>query len=378
MASVSGSKLAFVSPNDQPVNLILTNGNTVSGITVRGALNIEIFTGGSGPPLPGVDATATIGGAVKISSDEVQAGTKASVETLGTGNFEVIDETGSETITLGTGAQTVVGSTGDTIFGGNGGRDPQVIDLTGTAGKSVAGPMTVVGGAGPLFVEARNSDSITGGSGPLTVFGGTSDTITGGPGPLTVLGDMSDTITGGSGPLTVLGDMSDKITGGSGALTVLGGTSDTITGGTGGLFIDAVTKSAISAGTGGTTVLGGDNDVVHDSGSGPLSVDIMSRSGIFPLTAGSGAETVDLGAGHGPTTLRDTSVWGGSGPLATTTVTGFSTTHDIIASDTSVTSNGHFEGTSTVSGGNSILTFVDGSKMTLVGITDITKVTFTR
>jgi hypothetical protein len=329
MASVSGSKLAFVSPNHQPVNLILTNGTAVAGSTVRGAFNIEIFYAGSGSVLPGVNATATISGAVKLSSSEVQAGTLGSVEQLGIGAFQVTDETGNEKITLGTGAQTVAGSKGDTIIGGNAGRGQQVINLTGTDGTT-AGPMTATGGAGALFVEAGSNDSIGGGAGPMTVVGGTSDAITGAAGRL---------------------------------------------------LVEDVTNSTVSAGTGGTTVFGGNNDVIHDSVTGSLLVDIQSRNEITrnsPSTAGSGAETVDLGARHGATTLNDISAPGGSGPLASTTVTGFSTALDVIASETSVSRHGQFLGTSSVSGGNTILTFVDGTTMMLTGITNISKVTFTQ
>jgi hypothetical protein len=128
-------------------------------------------------------------------------------------------------------------------------------------------------------------------------------------------------------------------------------------------------------------VVGGNSDDINDSVSGSLLVDIESRDkshGNSPAIAGSGAETINLGAAHGATTLRDISVPGGSGALAATTVTGFSTTLDVVASKTSVSPSGHFLGTSSVSGGNTVLNFVDGSTMMLAGVTDITKVTFTR
>lgn len=384
-ASVSGSKLAFLSPTEKPVNLILSDGTKVTGSTVRGALNIEIFTAGPGTALPGVDATATIGGAVKLSSSEVQAGMPGSPEQLGIGDFKLIDETGHEKITLGTGEQTVVGSTGDTIVGGNAGKkEGQVIDLTGTDSKATAGPMTAIGGAGALFVEAGSHDSISGGSGPTTVSGnGSSGDVK----PPDDRGNGDD--SNGNGDHghhhTVPGAVAsnDSITGGSGPMTVIGGTSDSIKGGTGSLFVEDVTNSTVSAGTGGTTVVGGNNDVINDSVSGSLLVDIESRSskkrdGDSPSVAGSGAETVNLGASHGMTTLNDISVPGGSGPRAATTVTGFSTALDVIESKTSVNPHGHFLGTSSVAGGNTVLNFVDGSTMTLVGITDITKVHFTR
>src|SRR5262249_38889449 len=114
---------------------------------------------------------------------------------------------------------------------------------------------------------------------------------------------------------------------------------------------------------------------------GTLLVDIESRDkvhGHSPSIAGSGQETVSLGVSHGATTLRDLSVPGGSGELAATTVTGFSTLTDVIASKSSGSPSGEFRGTSSVSGGATLLSFRDGSTMTLVGITDIGLIKFVR
>jgi len=77
-------------------------------------------------------------------------------------------------------------------------------------------------------------------------------------------------------------------------------------------------------------------------------------------------------AGRGATALRDASVPGGRGSLARTTVSGFSA-GDAIASATPDGPTGHLLATSTASGGNTVVTFADGSTMTLVGIADITK-----
>lgn len=381
MASVSGSRLAFFSPNGKDVNLILSDGKTTTGTTVPGSLNIEVFTAGSGTPLPGVAATATIGGAVKISDNEVQAATLTSNEQLGAGTFKLVDETGHEDIKLGTGPQTVVGSAGDTIVGGNVAGIRQVIDLTGTNKEATGGAMTVTGGAASLLVEAGSHDSIVGGTGPITVSGmtlhGKDDQDNGGE------GDDKDRDPEKSGGDHTVGGASasdDTIIGGAGPMTVHGGTADSITGGSGSLVVKGVTASTVNAGTGGTTVVGGNKDVIHDSVIGSLLVDIESGSRGHGQSsiAGSGAETIDLSSKHGPTTLRDISVPGGKSALAATTVTGFSTATDFIASKTSVSPAGVFLGTSSVSAGNTTLTFLDGSKMTLVGITDITKVTFTR
>jgi len=384
MASVSGAQSTFLSPNQDAVHLILSDGKTVTGATVAGAFNIEIFTVAIGTALPGVAATALIGGAVTVSGSDVQAATLASAERLGIGAYTMVDNTGRHslsrhqapqgvTIQLGTGAQTVIGSSGDTIIGGNSGTAVQLIDLSGTDRRVTLGPMTVSGGTGSLFVAAGAHDSISGGGGSLTVTAASYDTIAGGSGMSYIEGGGAggnNSITGGTGTVTgaggqavntlIVSDQGDTVTGRSGSLSVQGG----------------IGGATINAGIGGTTVEGGKGDFTNNLGTGTLLVDIDSRTG--SSIKGSGSETVNLGAGHGGTTLRDVSVQGGSGPLASTTVIGFSTSTDKIASVTSFASAGNFLGTSAISGGNTILTFRDGSAMTLVGITDVAKVSFTQ
>jgi hypothetical protein len=82
-------------------------------------------------------------------------------------------------------------------------------------------------------------------------------------------------------------------------------------------------------------------------------------------------------AGRGATMVRDVSVPGGPGHLGGTTVPGFSTS-DAIASAASDGPTGDLLATSTACGGDTVVTFADGSTMTLVGIADISKVSFSR
>jgi hypothetical protein len=306
----------------------------------------------SAAPIAGIDATALIEGAVTVSDSEVQAATLDSIEQLGIGNYTLIDNTGphslsrhqaplGERIQLGTGAQTVIGSGGDTIIGGNVGAGTQVIDLTGKDRRVTDGPMTAIGGAGPLLIYGGAQDWIVGGGGTVTGAGGQAvNTL--------IVSDKGDTILGSTGSMSVAG-------------------------GVGG--------ATITAGTGGTTVEGGKKDVIYNLDSGTLLVEITAHSSFpksSPSVQGSGAETVNLGAGHGATTLRDVSVAGGTGAFAATTVTGFAASTDRIASATSINPTGSFLGTSATVLGATVLTLVDGSTMTLVGITDVTQLTFTR
>lgn len=255
------------------------------------------------------------------------------------------------------------------------------------------------GGAGGF-----GGNTISGGTGPMTVLGGRNDLITGGSGALTVreipgASGGGDTIVGGSGTNLILDRHTsghNMITGGTGTVTGAGGQAvntfvvsdrgDTVTGSSGSLSVNGgMGHTTINAGLGGTTVDGGNRDVINNLGDGSLLVDIASRS--KGSVRGGGMETVNLGAGHGATTLRDISVPGGNGHhggshpggnLAETTVTGFSAVSDVIASATSVDKGGEFLGSSAVSGGNTVLTFIDGEKMTLVGITDLSKLNFTK
>jgi hypothetical protein len=86
-----------------------------------------------------------------------------------------------------------------------------------------------------------------------------------------------------------------------------------------------------------------------------------------------------FGAGRGTRRPRYLSAAGGGpGSLAAATVTGFSTDSDAIASATPDGPTGYLLATSMASGGNIVVTFADGSTMTLVGIANITKVSFIR
>src|SRR5436190_22921580 len=124
MASVSGSKLAFFAPGftGDKVNVVLTSNGTSVGPTVAGSFNIEVFTSTVGALAPGFQGSAFVQGAVSLTNNVIQAATLGSTEQLLSGNYILIDQTGSEAIQIvGSGAggtsQTVVGSAGDAITG---------------------------------------------------------------------------------------------------------------------------------------------------------------------------------------------------------------------------------------------------------------------
>jgi hypothetical protein len=304
-----------------------------------------------------------------------------------------------------TGVSTVEGGVGDTIVGGFGANyidasaGTQIIH--GSLGEStvIAGRGDYIdGGGGALVIvdpKAGGFGSFSGGIGNLTVFDiGRSDTIVGGtgvPGGKGVTTFVNDTYTG-----TVLGGFS-LITGGNDTVTgaanpaggatvgantwVIGQVGDTVIGGRGTMYVDAssgsesviggsatanVTIPSLQTASGGTAIQGGNLDTIT-GGSGTLQLYINSNVG---------AETVNLGAGHGAAALRDVDDGAGG---ASTSVSGFSTAIDVVQSRTSIDSLGVFLGMSQSNGsGGTILMFIDGSTMTLAGVASIAAIKFTQ
>src|SRR5437773_6389971 len=139
MASVSGSKLAFFAPGftGSQINVVLTPDGTGALPTVAGAFNIEVFTSVAGSLAPGFQGSAFVQGAVSLTNNVIQAATLGSTEQLLSGNYILIDQTGSETIQIvGSGAggtsQTVIGSAGDAITGSSNAANTQLIDASGS------------------------------------------------------------------------------------------------------------------------------------------------------------------------------------------------------------------------------------------------------
>src|SRR5690348_6202485 len=103
MASVSASKLACFVPGGN-TNVALTPDGTNLPAPVAGAVNIEVFTQTSGSLAPGYQASVFIQGAVSLNGNPVnnpiQAATLTSTEQLLAGNFQMIDQTGSELIQM--------------------------------------------------------------------------------------------------------------------------------------------------------------------------------------------------------------------------------------------------------------------------------------
>lgn len=312
MASVSGSKLSFFAPDlSTPVNIILSDGTNVTGATVRGAYNVEVFTSVVGAAAPLVNATALIEGArlVAGTTNEVQAGTLSSIEQLLAGSHVIVDHTGGQLISAGNSASyfdTVYGSSGDTIEGGAG-PGGLLVDASNARSDIVVGPETIHGGGGHTTVWAAKGDSITGGSGAMVVVGDASKSPQGGSGNMTVVGGSAsltvtdigahNLVTGSESDFTYIDDsfaggFGNTITAGGGDGIVIGpiGTVMTVSGAGGpvtlhGSYIKAGIGDVID---GGHTVLGG------TVGGGPM------------LVVGNVNDTINAGLSSAPT------VWGGT------------------------------------------------------------------
>jgi Ca2+-binding RTX toxin-like protein len=253
---------------------------------------------------------------------------------------------------------------GDSIFGGPG-------------FSTIGGGQfdTIVGGSNNEFIDgSRGHQLITGGSGgDETIFGGSADTINGGGSAanIRVGGYQFDTITGGSGTEfidgstgnqlltggaagneTIWGGAGDTINGGTGANVTIGGAQfDTINGGTGTEFIDGSTgNQLITVGSAGNeTIWGGSGDTIFGGTAQALIG--------FSTVPGAGAEFF---SNNGTTAAASLD-----------TVAGFSQTQgDRILLNGASSVDAVLASATTVNG-NTTITFADGSKLELSGVSNV-------
>ena len=315
--------------------LVLPAGIPIDASTFIGAEPPATVTGG-----------VTLGGGAQFyqaaAGTTVSAGGGADTILASAGQVTVDGSSGSLLFIGGTGASSVVGGSGSaTIFGGSGG---------GSFGGGSAGHNIFVSQA-----VASASTTLTGGgagdemfvaAGPTTVNGGSGggDIIVGGTGALTVDAQNGDLVFGGSGASTVAGSSSgaDSIVGGTGALTVTGnGGNMLVVAGTGSSAIGTGNgASLIFTASGSTTITGGTGSLQAVLGSGPASVTEGSGPSVYDVVKGAAGGT-DVLSGFKPGTDR-------------IDLFGYA------ASDVHITTGG----------GSTLLSLADGTKITLVGVTD--------
>ncbi len=337
-------------------------------------------------PVAPISPTATgvvslSGGSYNASAgDTINAGGASNVVTASAGQVYVSGNSGALTFFGGTGASTVDGGTGSaTILGGSGGGDfiggSRGHNILVSQGASGSNTTLTGGGAGDaLFGSAAGNDtliaragreSILGGGGVTNIVGGATAAaviFTGG-GPTTVTGGEAggDIVVGGSGSLTVDAQKGDAIFGNGGSLSVEASTTgaDSIIGGTG-------TLSVTGRGSNMLVVASKSNSNIQTGNGAAL---VFGSSGNAAVTGGTGWMGVVVGKGvmdvqeKGGTAVYDV-VKGAAG--GTDMLYGFNVKTDTIdlfgyqPSDIHVAS----------SGGSTLLSLSDGTKITLVGVSN--------
>ncbi|SMX47012.1 Bifunctional hemolysin/adenylate cyclase precursor [Maliponia aquimaris] len=307
--------------------------------SLSGGAGDDVLDGGAGgDSLDGGDGHDTILGG--DGADTIQGGAGDDSLSGGTGDDSLVGGDGADTIVLEDGFGT------DTIAGGEGGPDSDLVDLgaasvgvtvtftgdeagTITDGTSTAGFAEIerltlteqadlldasADSAGTSVAAGGGDDTLTGGSGDDVLDGeGGNDNLTGGSG--------DDTLSGGAGDDTLSGGIgNDVLDGGGGADTFIvldGFGSDTIRGGNDRDTIDMSTLSApvtvtftgdasgtITDGTSTLTfegieylILSEGADLV-DATADSLGTEIEALDGDDTVIGGSGGDTVRAGEGN--------------------------------------------------------------------------------
>ncbi len=395
-AVASGSKVFFLEPepsvgSTDPEALFVTDG-TVAGTTQISVAGLGALQGGITAVDGGIvfEGTDTAGKQALFTSDGTSAGSRELVLPAGI-PISAATAIGAEpdvaggTVTLGGGAQFYRAAAGTTVQAGGGadtifasagqvtvdGSSGSLLFIGGTGASSVAGgsgAAIIFGGSGGgsfaggsgghnIFVSqsaAGAHTTLTGGgagdemfiaAGPTTVNGGAGggDIIVGGAGALTVDAQEGDAAFGGSGAMAIAGSSSgaDSIVGGAGALTVTGrGGNMLVVAGTGGSNIETGNgASLIFAGSGSTVVTGGTGSLQAVLGSGSASVTEGSGPSVYDVVKGAAGGT-DVLNGFKPSTDRIDLFGYAAGDVHVTT-----------------------------SGGSTVVSLVDGTRITLVDVT---------
>ena len=237
---------------------------------------------------------------------------------------------------------------------------------------------TVVGGAAfANLILDGNNDVANGGTngGNYIEVNGTGDTVNAGAGQEVVnVNTAGNTIIGGTGPTTITAFGGDNfIQGGKGGDTITAfGNNNTIIGGANDLINATGTGAEIFASGGDTVNVFSDGDTIGGLG-GHETIGAWSNNDL--ILAGSGSPTILL-TGTGDTVVgggtASIDAWGSnftfadSGPGFNDTVVGF----NHAAGDTIKTPDNPntVAATATQVGANTVISFSDGSHLTLVGV----------
>ncbi len=281
-------------------------------------------------------------------NDTIFAAGPTTQVTAGSGNLFLVGGSGSVSVTGGTGSSTVFGGMGGgSITGGSAGNN---VLVAGGGNTTLVG-----GGAGDVLVAASGTTTAVLKPGSIG-FGGTGNaTLYGAENTVMVGGSNSDVMYAGAGP--------EQMWAGTGVSHLYGGTGDdTLVGGTGGYStIVGGAGHNLIIGVGGTTIAyGGPSDDLYFAGAGDMVI-----------TEGNGSNQVVFGTGHA-------AVAGGTGTNLYTFLNGNAGGDDLIANFKVGTDHiqlfGYDRSTVGIQGGsgNSTVSLSDGTRITLLGVNQLT------
>ncbi|WP_254796979.1 Hint domain-containing protein [Sulfitobacter albidus] len=243
--------------------------------------------------------------------------------------------TGDEAGTITDGTDTITFSEIEQVITTD---QADIVDATGKAGTggisvdTRSGNDTITGGNGDdTIVAGDGDDNVDGGSGADRVEGGAgADTVSGGGGSDTLIGGAGDDSLNGGGNADSIegGDGQDTIQGGAGGDTIDGGAgADSIEGGGGNDFIrHAVGGDTVDGGAGSDTIYGGfapgDDDAVLRGGDGNDSIVTYGANDTVFGDAGNDTIVGDAGNESFDGGADDDDIWGGDGDDTITGGTG--------------------------------------------------------
>ncbi|MGC2414908.1 MAG: hypothetical protein WA459_19690 [Stellaceae bacterium] len=376
MASPVGGRFKFQTGTTTLVNNV-NLGLTKTGATapvpgsVKGALNIEVYTGTPSVGLKtGFTQRVSVSDTVKGDTqphligkfpNELLTGRRL---TLFGGNYRVTDTntvTGNTALIIaGSGQQTVVGAARDTLLGGTG---------SGQLLSATKGHESVIGGTRLYSVTGGVSDTIKGNAGATSITAGHISATASGEqvqigkaGKYTVSAGASDTITSatGSGNATITAGTSNRINlnGNTGTVSVVGKQNDTIIAGRGNETIRGIAGDRIGVGSGAT--VGGNLRFIHSSTTLTGGVHFGTNDTVNSATY----DTVTTGV------ATRSNAPGSS--FANVTVTNFKVgTDSLFYHGETSTLNNDIVLTSRTFHGNTTFTLPDGTVMTLIGVASI-------
>ncbi len=386
--SAVGNQVVFTGTDLSQKESFFTSDGTVAGTTelsvLPGVTIQAAMTIGALPALTNSDGVTTLEG-----GDQAYTAVAGTAVFAAAGNDTIIANAGQVTATGGSGQLTFFGGTGESSVFGSTGSDILFSGAGGgrfsggsagnniliSQGASGANTTLTGGGAGDrIFGSASGNDMIAagagreiilGGGGPTTIQGGTArDIIFTGVGPSTVFGGTgaADTIVGGSGPLSVTAQNGDAVFGDSGTLNVIGSknAADSIIGGTGALTINGQGGNMLAVVGTGTAAI--------NTGNGASL--IFTEAGNSTITGGAGSMQIVLGLGL-------SSITDGGGPTTFDVIKSSAGGSDVLSAFKVGTDKIDLFGysardvTTTASGGNTLLSFSDGTKIEVLGVTNL-------